>query len=585
MLVKKAPFRTVFVGLFIFGAIVTAFPVQAQSRTGERSTLTDLGETNPVYQLRQRLSSTNVPIPLEGALDPDTYIVGPGDLFNVSIGGPEPILLTYPVSADGYLSLTDVGSVLVAGKTLGDAKTQALSILRPNFENVHIDVSLAQPRQFYVHVSGAVPVPGRYLATPVARLAGILELAYADTTRAPVFNTKYRPSLRNVTLIRNNDTVLSVDLQRYFATGDTRHNPYLNDGDIISVPTFDPNYEAVFIDGAVAFPGIYDFRTGDTVSDLLALTTGEMTPATTRTIRLTHREDDGTSTTSLFMAPDSTMAADDARKISPLDHMYVLPEETIRGTASVEGWVLYPGTYPIIPNQSTLRGLLNLAGGLRPGALLRGAYLERNVLPDPTVHPDQSNRFETPATRPEFLRSDTTIILQNMRLAEFDFISRAYFAQEYRLQNRVSVDIETALDPDTSPVYLQDGDRLVVPHDEQTVYVFGQVTRPGYVSYQPGRMAQYYIDVVGGKGALAGDAFVVKAGTGQYLGADTAVVESGDLIFLDRRIDLAESADLQRLILEEERSRKDARIRSAQAIAQIVTTVALVVTTYLNIRK
>src|SRR5690606_23018989 len=118
--------------------------------------------------------------------------------------------------------------------------------------------SLAQPRQFYVHVVGAVPIPGRYLALPVARVSDVLQLAFADTTTLPVSNFAYRPSLRNVDLTRRDGESVSVDLARYFSTGETEFNPYVRDGDVVNVGAFRVDERAVFVNGAVPFPGTYD---------------------------------------------------------------------------------------------------------------------------------------------------------------------------------------------------------------------------------------------------------------------------------------------------------------------------------------
>jgi protein involved in polysaccharide export with SLBB domain len=141
-------------------------------------------------------------VPLEGVLDETEYIVGPGDVFVVSIGGPEPIVTSIPVSADGRLLLPAVGGVRVAELKPCRSADADHRYASPFVHARRLDVALVQPRQFYVHVSGAVPVPGRYLATPVARLSTVLELAFADTSRAPVANLDYRPSFRDITLRR-----------------------------------------------------------------------------------------------------------------------------------------------------------------------------------------------------------------------------------------------------------------------------------------------------------------------------------------------------------------------------------------------
>lgn len=592
MPVPKALQQTAFVCLLALGLAGYLQPAHAQNDTQERPSLFGLqSQGNPLQRLRQGVTPEGGALALEGAVDPAAYLVGPGDLFSISIGGPEPTMVTLPVSADGFLMLPSAGSIAVAGQTLEAVRARALAALRPQFQHIGLAVSLAQPRRFYVHVAGAVPTPGRYLATPVARVASVLEQAYADTTQATSLGSAYRPSLRNVTLIRRDGSRQSLDLLRYFTTGSIEANPYLQDGDVISVPSFDPNYEALFVSGAVASPGTYAYRPGDTARDLLALATGRATPDDARQIRLTRTLADGTTDVRMI-----DLQAAGRVPLQPLDHLYVLPDAVARGTATVGGWVQYPGTYPIEPGRTTLRELIDRAGGLRPRALARAAYLERTVLPEA---PAGTAADGTGAARLAALRPDTTAILRQMRLADFGLQSRTYFAQELRLQHRVSLDLAALLTPEADPVYVQDGDRLFIPRDEQTVFVFGQVNRPGYVSHLDGRTADYYVAAAGGRSLTAATAYVIKTGTNRYLPADEAVIESGDMIFLDRRGDVIDSADLKRLLLQEEqlamederialdrrRIRSDNRFRTVQTVAQVAATVASVVTTYLFLRS
>ena len=60
---------------------------------------------------------------------------------------------------------------------------------------------------------------------------------------------------------------------------------------------------------------------------------------------------------------------------------------------------------------------------------------------------------------------------------------------------------------------------------------------------------------------------------------------SGDVIFVDRIVDVANSAEMQRLVIESARVRSDARIRTMQTILQSVGTLASVVALVISIRR
>ena len=553
--------------------LVPSGPVQAQGFPS--------GFTNPgaLQQIRQRtFVSEGSTTPLEGALDPDVYVVGPGDMFNVTVGGPEPILVTATVTADGYLVLPESESVDVAGLLLAEARDEIRTSLRQQFQNVGLDVALAQPRQFRVHVSGAVPVAGRYTATPNARVHDVIQLAFADTSQPAVTNLDYQPSLRNVTLQRQDGRRQSLDLLRYFATGDVDQNPYLQDGDVLFVNAFDPNYQAVFIDGAVPFPGTYAYRPGDTILDLLTLATGETSIDSSAQVRLTRRGASAAENQEVSVA--RLLAGADVR-VEPLDHLYVVPERRLGGIATILGAVRYPGTYPITLGQTTLQDLTRVAGGPREDALGRAALLQRRPEAGSPLTSGGVARFRQAGASAQ---ADAASVLRRTRLAELEFTSRAYFAQELSQPGGVPIDLSAVMAAEGEPVYLQDGDVLLVPRDEQTVLVLGQVVRPGYAAFEPGQAAERYIQKAGGRGPEAAQAYLVKAGTGRFLPLGQGTVESGDILFVDRREGVADTAELQRLLLETRRTRADARSRVAQIVFSAIATTATIITTYLVVR-
>ncbi len=542
---------------------------------------------NPLTQLRQRLAqgafSTSM-LPMEGAVDPEIYIVGPGDFFAISIGLLEAAATPVAVGADGRLLLPDAGPVQVAGMTLAQARSTVLEQLGHSFQNTPIDIVLTQSRQFYVHVAGAVPAPGRYLALPVARVSSILEIAFSDSTRAPVANSEFQPALRNIHIVHSDGTEDFVDLLHYFSAGETTHNPFLRDGDVIFVPAFDPVFSSIYIDGAVPFPGPYDYRSGDTLSDLLEVA-GGIDEGSAENIRILRSLPDGETEEHIFTKEEADASGVGSFRLLPRDHISIARNPDILGSAKVEGMVHHPGTYPITDKHTTLKELLELAGGLRDDALLRGSYLVRSSLPK-AKRSTTGSRFESPfESLQKMLSADTTEIMQRLRLTDLDFLSRSYFAQAMRLQNRVSLDLEKSLEESSDPVILRDGDRLVIPRDENTVYVFGQVTRPGFVAFTPDRTAEDYIEDAGGRGQFSSNMYLVHPATGAFATAGSRVVQSGDLIFVDRALNVADSPELQRLITEQERTRADARIRTMQTVLQSVATVATVVALIISLRR
>src|SRR5690606_29863848 len=105
-------------------------------------------EQDPMAQLRQRLqqsTATSSTLAMEGAVDPDEYRVGPGDVFMISIGGAQPTAIAVPVSADGRLVLPDGEVIPADGRVLREVRDEAFAALQRRYRNVAVGASLAQP--------------------------------------------------------------------------------------------------------------------------------------------------------------------------------------------------------------------------------------------------------------------------------------------------------------------------------------------------------------------------------------------------------------------------------------------------------
>lgn len=558
--------------LFLMG-VSTSAEVWAQN-TSPSGGLPGIESINPMQQLRQRMQAGGASLALEGAVDADAYIVGPGDQFAVSVGGAIPVQMTEQVGADGMLIIPDLGAIDVSGRSLADVRRSVEERLQAVNRNVPVAVRLASPRQFFVHVSGAVPRPGRYLAFPVARVSDVLEDAYNSmqglfnpnvrneqdgallsvSSERPQLREGFRASFRNVTLTRRDGSTESLDLYRYFATGDTEHNPYVLDGDVITVEAYHVAREAVRVAGDVAYEGMYPYRPGDTVIDVLRLSMDPARLQEIEEVRVVRRGSEGNAESFVLNVREVLAGTRPDAPLMPADRITVLTEET--AVAYVNGWVEHPGPYPIQAGETTLRQLVEMAGGLRPDANVGAAFMTRG---------------------------ESAYFKGDGRTSDLDFFSRAYLRQSQQA-NRVVADVAAALRSPADDIVLYNGDRVVFPPDEGTVFVTGNVAQPGYVPYVPGQNAQYYIDLAGGQGADSRGVYVFEQNTGETLMGSNVPVVSGTTIFVDRR-PVAESPEMASLLLSDQASRRQARIATTQTIITGISAITSIITAYVAITR
>ncbi|MDQ7039926.1 MAG: SLBB domain-containing protein [Rhodothermus sp.] len=529
--------------------------------------------------LQERLARSEA-LALEGPVQAETYRIGPGDVLTVSIGGAFGQTLQAEVSAEGKLTLAELGTLSVTGLSLAAVRDTVQRFLRLQFAHVPIEVTLSRPRSFYVHVTGAIPRPGRVRTHATARVSDIIEQAFASPSDKPVssgsastepttwpsvatFLRAYRaeassdflPALRNVLLHHTDGTTQRIDILRYYTAGDLTHNPYLQDGDVIEIPAFHVQRDAVTVQGPVPYPGVYDVRPDDTLLDVLAVAAGREGLQHLTEVRLIRKPmANAEAAIRLFKVAELLQHPEQVPSLHPGDRIMVVG--TQRATAAAYGFVRYPGTYPIEHGKTTVRQLIEMAGGLLPEANPRVAYIER--------------------TRSFYFKGTA-------QANDLDMFGRFYLQQALQA-NRVVIDVADILEGKAPDFPLYDGDRVVIPRDEQTVFVTGHVARPGYIPYQPGQPARHYILQAGGLGPQARGVYVFDAGTGQVRHGLEAPVYSGDTIFVDRQ-PTADTPELAQLVLNDQISRRQHRILTIQTILTGVSTIVGIVTAYAAITR
>ncbi len=472
-------------------------------------------------------------VPLEGPIDPAAYTVGPGDVLSLSlIDGrlpPQQLIVT----PEGRLVIPTVGDLPVAGRMLDDVRALVTKAVARRYLNTAISLTLTTPRVFTVQVAGVVDNPGPAQARAVDRVSQVVvpynTVPNNDPRRAqlPAGQEGVRSSMRHIALRRRDGTTRPVDLVLYYATGDSAYNPTLRDGDRILVLPEELQGSGVAISGAVRVEGRYEYRTGDTFTRLMQIAQGPKDIADMAAVELVRVSEGSTSFSRQMLDADAILSG----RLSdvPLmagDRIFVRekPNFRERRTISIRGEVRIPGAYAIAGDTTRLTTLVGLAGGFTPRADLRRARLIRFPI-----------RYDDRSSDPTVQR------LERLRLSDLTAESQQYFNYEAVIRtNQVSVDFQRLFGggDQREDVLLRDGDLLIVPTIERTVYISGQVVRPGYVRVGDDWKAKRYIDEVGGfsRGARESGVYVLKAGSQVWLPANQATIEPGDEIFVDKTV-------------------------------------------------
>lgn len=329
--------------------------------------------------------------------------------------------------------------------------------------------SVAEGRRGVVDLKGAVYHDGTYGWRAGLRLSDLIALAGG-----------FRPAVYAGRA--HIERLHPADSTRYIVTAQLppdsaapwRDDPVLAEFDVVTVYGRDEfrRQRTVSISGMVNEPGVFPFRDGMTLKDLVLMARGLQDGAwldTAEIARLPESREGGVLSTSTRVPMDSTYLFEPGNTtylflpglpastrqapevpLAPYDVVSILrqPDFELQRTVFITGEVRFPGPYALTRKDERVSDLVRRAGGLLPTAYADGGR----------------------------------------------------FVRKLEQAGRVALRLPDALDNPGSrqDVTLQPGDSLDVPEFNPVVRVIGAVTSPTAVLWQRGRPLDYYIDNAGG---------------------------------------------------------------------------------------
>jgi protein involved in polysaccharide export with SLBB domain len=197
---------------------------------------------------------------------PENYPLGIGDQVFIDVWGEVEFLEERIVDRDGTIILPKGGKILCAGRSLSDVEKEVRRRLSGSYSGIavngeggdtFISVSLGKLRAIRVFVVGEAQRPGAY---ELGSLSTIFTALYAAGGPGDA------GSFRTINLIRNGQTVGSLDLYDYLLEGRRGDDIFLREGDTIYVPS---RKRTVVLSGAVKRPRHFELAEEETLGNLL----------------------------------------------------------------------------------------------------------------------------------------------------------------------------------------------------------------------------------------------------------------------------------------------------------------------------
>ena len=171
--------------------------------------------------------------PASSPVDPNSYVIGPGDTLQVFVWRNPDLTATVPVRPDGKISTPLVEDMVAVGKTPSQLARDVEKVLSEYVRTPTVNVIVTQPVGAFgqVQVIGQVTRPG---SLPFRSGMKVLDavLAVGGLTNFAAGN---RTKIERMT-VDNKRQEIRVKLDALVNKGDMRQNLALQPGDVIVVP-------------------------------------------------------------------------------------------------------------------------------------------------------------------------------------------------------------------------------------------------------------------------------------------------------------------------------------------------------------
>ena len=402
-------------------------------------------------------------------------------------------------------------------------------------DNDSVSVDSILPRYSnMVEVKGAVFRPGMYqLGKNIYSVKTLLESAEGVTEEAFTQHAVMHRMKADRTL-----EVVSVDIEGIM-NGSVADLPLKNE-DVLFIPTRQESrvQQTIAIHGEVMYPGTYKYADNETLEDFVLQAGGLKESASMHNVLVSRRisdpnalrQDSILAQTFNFSLKDGfVIDGQQAFKLMPFDEVYVRksPGYFTQQNVTIEGEILFGGTYTLTKKNERLSDLFKRAGGATDLAYIPGARLERKVNEAERVRLEELAKMQ----QEEKERVAQEMAINNSRsIAEFGVNMQQTEAEKEKLIEipetyHVGIELDKALENPGGDydIVLREGDRITVPTYNGTVKIDGEVMYPNTVGYKDGKSAKYYINQAGGfnRYAKKNQAYVI------YMNGTVAKVSDG----------------------------------------------------------
>ena len=293
------------------------------------------------------------------------YILRSRDVLEIRLWGYPELTRTVTIQPDGMISLPVDGQIIAVGKSLEDLRLDIVAELRKallSLESSQVRLTIISYCPVDISVLGEVRSPGLFPVSDRVNIIRALSLAGG---------LKETAGLKKANLIREDGSVIPIDLDKLLNKNDMTQNKMLYSGDSIYIPkAFE--LTNISVAGEVNAPGLYALEGNIDVLKALSAAQGLTEKAAIKKALINRQTGEIVQVDLEKLIQENDMAQN--YRLSQGDSLFV--PLMIENYVYVLGEVKAPGRYPIEGTCSVVEAL-SLAGGYNDIAKIKSCLVVR----------------------------------------------------------------------------------------------------------------------------------------------------------------------------------------------------------------
>ena len=176
------------------------------------------------------------------------YALGSADTISINLTDTDDLDGSYIIGPNGNIDLPFVGQINIDNLTLIETKKKLISVLKKYYKNYDLQIKIEEFNSSKVYILGAVKnqLTINLNQKPIKLIDAAIQANYNPNSADKNYGNKG--------LLRRDNQVYKIDINKIFQSTDTKENFYLKKNDVVFV---DRNSEALHVFGEITKPGVY----------------------------------------------------------------------------------------------------------------------------------------------------------------------------------------------------------------------------------------------------------------------------------------------------------------------------------------